>query len=164
MAHLIRRENRDAARGTGGDYRLDPFRVLDTLLRWDPLRSEWAGTAPNPEFSPRFDVKETKDAYVIKADLPGVKEDEMDLSLNGNLLTISGKREPDHQDEGDAYYAMERSHGIFARSFTLPDGVDGDGVTADLKDGVLTLRIPKKPEAQPRRIAVGKGSETKAKA
>jgi HSP20 family protein len=113
---------------------------------------------------PRFDVKETKDAYVIKADLPGVKDEEVDVSLNGNLLSISGKRDGDHREEGDAYYMVERSYGTFARSFTMPEGIDGNGVTADLKNGVLTVRIPKKPESQPKRIAIGKGGEVKAKA
>ena len=166
MANLIRRDNREVARGAGSDYRMDPFRVMDALLRWDPFRGgDWGAIASSgPEFTPRFDVKEIKDAYVIKADLPGVKEEALDVSLNGNLLTISGKRDADHHEEGDVYYAMERSHGGFARSFTMPESVDGDGVTADLKNGVLTVQIPKKPEAQPRRIAIGRGGESKAKA
>jgi len=139
---------------------------MDALLRWDPLHGgEWSAvTSPGPEFVPRFDVKEVKDAYIIKADLPGVKEDELDISLNGNLLTISGKRDEDHREEGEAYFAMERSHGGFARSFTVPESVDGNSVTADLKTGVLTVRIPKKPEAQPKRIVIGKGGEPKARA
>jgi HSP20 family protein len=93
-----------------------------------------------------------------------VKDQELDLSLSGNLLTISGKREEEHREEGESYYAMERSQGSFARSFTMPDGVDAEGVTADLKQGVLSVRIPKKPEAQPKRIAIGNGREAKAKA
>jgi HSP20 family protein len=165
MANLVRRDNREVAHGASSDYRLDPFRVMDALLRWEPFRGgEWGGVATGPEFVPRFDVKETKDAYVIKGDLPGVKEEELDVSLNGNLLTISGKREEDRREEGDAYYAMERSYGGFARSFTMPESVDGNSVTADLKNGVLTVRIPKKPEAQPKRIAIGKGGESKARA
>jgi len=165
MANLIRRDNREGARANGAEHGLDPFQMIDALLRWDPLRGgEWSGLAAAPAFAPRFDVKETKDAYVIKADLPGVKEEELDVSLNGNLLTISGKRDADHREEGDAYFAIERSYGSFARSFTMPESVDGAGVTADLKNGVLAVRIPKKPEAQPRRIAIGKGAETKAKA
>jgi HSP20 family protein len=165
MVNLIRRDNRDVARGTGPDHRLDPFRVMDALLRWDPFRGgEWGGATPAPEFMPRFDVKEVKDAYVIKADLPGVKQEELDVSLNGNLLTISGKREADAFEEGEAHYMMERSYGNFARSFTMPESIDGNSVTADLKNGVLAVRIPKKPESQPKRIAIGKGGEAKAKA
>jgi HSP20 family protein len=164
MANLIKRENRDVARSASPEYRLDPFRMMDALLRWDPFRGGWGGVSQTLDFAPRFDVKETKDAYVITADLPGVKDEELDVSLSGNLLTISGKREEEHREEGESYYAMERSQGSFARSFTMPDGVDAENVSADLKQGVLTLRIPKKPEAQPKRIAIGKGGEPKAKA
>ena len=164
MASLIKRENRDVTRSASPEHRLDPFRMMDALLRWDPFRGDWGGGGPSLDFVPHFDVKETKDAYVINADLPGVKDEELDVSLSGNLLTISGKREEEHREEGESYYAMERSHGSFARSFTMPDGVDAENVAADLKQGVLTLRIPKKPEAQPKRIAIGKGGETKAKA
>ena len=164
MLNLIKRENRDVTRSATPEYRLDPFRMMDALLRWDPLRGEWGGVGQSVEFVPRFDVKEAKDAYVISADLPGVKDEDLNVSLNGNLLTISGTREEEHREEGESYFAMERSHGSFARSFTMPDGVDGDSVTADLKQGVLTVRIPKKPEVQPKRIAIGKGGEAKAKA
>src|SRR4029079_6660825 len=163
MANLIKRENRDVTRSASPEHRLDPFRMMDALLRWDPFRGDWGGVSQTPDFAPRFDVKETKDAYVISADLPGVKDEELEVSLSGNLLTISGKREEEHREEGESTYAMERSHGSFARSFTMPDGVDAENVTADLKHGVLTLRIPKKPETQPKRIAIGKGGETKAK-
>ena len=164
MANLIKRENRDVTRSASPEHRLDPFRMMDALLRWDPFRGDWGGMSSSLDFVPHFDVNETKDAYVINADLPGVKDEELDVSLSGNLLTIRGKREEEHREEGESYYTLERSHGSFARSFTMPDGVDAENVTADLKQGVLTLRIPKEPEAQPKRIAIGKGGETKAKA
>jgi HSP20 family protein len=164
MADLVKRENREVARSASPVYRLDPFRMMDALLGWDGFRGDWGGFNQNLEFIPRFDVKETKDAYVIKADLPSVKDEDVDVSLSGSLLTISGRREEEHREEGESYHAMERSYGNFTRSFTMPDGVDATNVTADLKDGVLTVQIPKKPEAQPRRIAIGKGNEAKAKA
>ena len=166
MANLVKRENRDVARATG-DYRWDPFRAMDALLRWDPFRDDlsrltsWAGGF---SFAPRFDVKETNDAYVLKADLPGVKEEDLDVSLSGNMLTISGNKEEEHKEEGEQYYAMERSYGSFARSFSLPESVDGEHVTAELKDGVLTLHVPKRAESQPKKIAIGKGDEAKATA
>jgi len=164
MADLVKRENREVTRSASPEYRTDPFRTMDAFLRWDPFRGEWGGFNQSLDFIPRFDVKETKDAYVIKADLPGVNYEDLDVSLSGNLLTISGKREEEHREDGESYHAMERSSGNFARRFTMPDGVDGASVTAELKNGVLTVQIPKKPEAQPRRIAIGKGGETKAKA
>jgi HSP20 family protein len=162
MANLIKRENRELSRGASPEHHLDPFRVMDALLRWDPFRGELGGG--NLEFVPRFDVKETKDAYVIQADLPGVKDEQLEVSLSGNLLTISGHREEEHREEGESYYTVERSHGNFVRSFTMPDGVDSENVNADLDAGVLTVHIPKKPEVQPKKIAIGKAAESKAKA
>jgi len=158
MANLVRRENREPARQSS-DYRFDPFRVMDALLRWDPFRDDGGGLTQGGDFTARFDVKETKDAYVIKADLPGVKEDDLEVSLNGSMLTIRGKREEERKQEGENYYAIERSSGSFTRSFTLPDTADSDNVAADLKDGVLEVRLPKKAEAQPKRISVGTGGQ-----
>lgn len=165
MANLIRRENREVGRGRTQDvFSWDPFRMMDALLRWDPFRSGegWFGRVG--EFVPSLDVRESKDAYLVKADLPGVDEKDVEINLTGNVLTISGKREQEHREEGDQYYAMERSYGTFSRALSLPDGADGEHVSAEMKDGVLTVRIPKKPEVQPRRITIGKGGEGKAKA
>lgn len=164
MATIVRRENREAPRTSAGEYRWDPFRVMDAFLRWDPLRMDDGLLARGGEFTPRFDVKQTKDAFVIKADLPGVRDEDLDVSLTGSLLSISGKREAERREGDEQYYALERSYGTFTRSFSLPDSVDGEHVTADLKNGVLTVVIPKKPEAQPKKISVGKGSESAAKA
>lgn len=167
MANLVKRDNsRDVARGSEG-YRWDPFRAMDALLRWDPFGGDLGSLASvSGDFPVRFDVKETKDAYVLKADMPGVKEEDLDISLNGNLLSVHGNREAETKEEGEQYYALERSYGSFSRSFSLPDSVDGEHVTADLRNGVLTLHIPKRPEAQPKKIAIGKtgADETTAKA
>ena len=166
MANLVRKDNREPARVPAPERRWDPFRAMDALLWWDPFRGgEWGGLSKGGAFTPRFDVKETKDAYVIKADMPGVKDDELEVSLNGNMLTISGKREEERKDEGENYYTLERSYGTFARSFTLPDGGDAKNVAAELKNGVLTVQLPKKPEVQPKKIAIGKrGGKGGAKA
>src|SRR4029079_9676279 len=99
MANLIKRENRDVTRSASPEHRLDPFRMMDALLRWDPFRGDWGGFRQTLDFVPRFDVKETKDAYLINADLPGVKDEELDVSLSGNLLTISGKRAGEATEE-----------------------------------------------------------------
>jgi HSP20 family protein len=163
MANLIRRENREVVRPTS--RQLDPFRMMDALLRWDPFRSDGGWLSETVEFAPRFDVKGTKDAYVVKADLPGIADKDVDISVTGNVLTISGQREDEHREEGDRYYTTERSYGRFSRSLSLPDGADADSVTADLKDGVLTVQIPKRPEVQPKRISIGNGnSGTEGKA
>lgn len=156
MANLIRRDNnREVTRPTAREW--DPLRMMDALLRWDPFRSE-GGWLSDVEFAPRFDVKETKDAYVVRADLPGIADKDVDISVTGNVLTISGQRQEEHREEGDRFFMTERSYGRFSRSLSLPDGADADNVKADLKDGVLTVQIPKRPEVQPKRISIGKGT------
>jgi HSP20 family protein len=162
MANLIRRENKNVT-PSRGEHGLDPFRVMDALLRWDPMRdlgSSWGGQGAS--FVPHFDVKETKEGYLLRADLPGVKESDLDISVTGNVLTISGKREQEQREEGETYYASERVYGEFSRSFSLPDGADLGSVAADLKDGVLSIHLSKKPEVQPKKIAIGMGSSAKA--
>jgi len=146
----------------------DPFEMMQDLMRWDPFREmsrRMLGEEP-AAFVPTFDVKETKDSYVFRADLPGVKDSDVDISLTGNRLTISGRRQEENKEEGEQFYAYERSYGSFSRSFTLPEGIDAEHVQADLKDGVLNVVLPKKPEVQPKRIALkgGGGDGGKAKA
>lgn len=157
MANITRRDPNETTRSTG-DYRFDPFRVMDALLRWDP-RGDGGGYLQG-DFVPRFDIKETKDGFVIKADLPGVKDEDVNVSVTGSQLAISGKREEENREEGEHHYLVERSAGTFSRVFSLPDGADADSVTADMKNGVLTLKIPKRPEAQPRRINIGRAGST----
>jgi HSP20 family protein len=160
MANLIRRDNREVARNRNsqddGFAGWEPFRMMDTLLRWDPFRDNRGWFTRGAEsYLPHFDVKETGDAYLFTADLPGVKESDLDISLAGNMLTVSGKREEEQREEGEQYHATERSYGQFTRSFSLPDTADTGNVQASLKDGVLHLHVPKKPEVQPRRIPIG---------
>jgi HSP20 family protein len=134
----------------------DPFRSAREWLRWDPFR-EMTPFWPTTEvagFAPAFEVKENKDGYLFKADMPGVKEQDIDITRTGNRLTITGKREAEKEDKGDTYYAYERSYGAFTRAFTLPEGIDDDHIHAELKEGVLTLMVPKKPEAQPKKISL----------
>jgi len=156
MANLSLRRNQESnfpTRAGQSYYGVDPFRLMDSLLRWD---QETAPSARQAEmFVPAFEVKETKETYIFKADLPGVKESDLDISLTGNHLTISGKREAEKEEDVNNYYTYERSYGAFSRTFTLPQAADSEHVRADLKDGVLSLIVPKKPELQPRRINVG---------
>jgi len=161
MSNLIRRQDRHVARGDEQATALDPlrswdpFRMMDALLRWDPLgataRSGWHGMS----FMPTFDVKETKDGYLLTADLPGVKEADLDLTVTGNVLTIAGHREDERQEEDERYVASERSFGHFSRSFTVPEGADLSNIKADLRNGVLSVHLAKKPEVQPRKIQIG---------
>jgi HSP20 family protein len=133
----------------------DPFRTMRELLRWDPFGEaapRWI--AEEAAFNAAFDVKETKDAFTFKADLPGMKPEDIDVKINQNRLTVSGKREAEKTDKGDTYYTYERSYGAFTRTFTLPEGVDADKIEANLENGVLTMKLPKKPESQPKQIDV----------
>jgi len=158
MANLIRRRNEG---GSFAPTRFDPFEMMRDLMRWDPFAELDVAGSRELAFVPSFEVKETKDAYVFKADLPGIREEDLDINLTGNRLTVSGKREEEKRSEEERYYAYERSYGSFSRSFTLPEGVDAEHVDAELRDGVLTVRIAKRPEVQPKRIEVKKLSPTK---
>jgi HSP20 family protein len=142
----------------------NPWQRMRELMAWDPFQemSRYWPSEAEVGFVPHFEVRETNEGFVFKADLPGIHEDDLDINLNGNRLTISGKREAEQRNESDRYYAYEVQYGSFTRSFTLPDGVDPDHVKADLKNGVLTLLVPKKAEAQPRKIAIGGGARSKA--
>jgi HSP20 family protein len=156
MTNLIRRNHDSrgiAMNGTNPTW--DAFRVMDALLGWDPLR-EGGRLSHLSTFSPTFDVEEVKDAFVLKADLPGLSESDVDVTVVGNSLTISGKREAEQEREGQRYYAIERGYGAFSRTFSLPDGANLDELSANLKNGVLTLHIPKRPEVQPRKISLVK--------
>ncbi|HEY0712323.1 MAG TPA: HSP20 family small heat-shock protein [Polyangia bacterium] len=158
MANITRREHRDVSAPSPGRY-WDPFSLMESLLRWDPYRSE-GFMGGGAVYSPQFDLKENKDAYILKADLPGVKDSDVEINLTGNTLQISGTRQDERVDEGERYYRAERSYGQFSRTLTLPEGADFEHVNADMKDGVLTVTIPKRPEVQPRRITVGSGGNT----
>jgi HSP20 family protein len=105
-------------------------------------------------FIPPFEIKETKDAFLFKADVPGVKEADLEVQVVGNRLNVTGKREEEKEERGETYHTYERSYGNFARSFTLPDGIDGDHVLADLRAGVLTITMPKMPEVKPKTIPI----------
>jgi len=136
----------------------DPIRTMRSMLRWDPFREMtqlWPAEERGFAYTPAFEVKETKEAYVIKADLPGLKEGDLDVTLTGNRLTIGGKRDAEKEEKGDTFYVYERSYGAFTRSFTLPPGIDAAAIAANLDKGVLTVTVGKKPEVQPKKIAVG---------
>jgi HSP20 family protein len=139
---------------------MDPLRIMRDMMSMDPF----AGlVAPLSEmFAPDIELKETKDAYVIKADLPGVHDEDLEVSVTGNRLAVSGKREEEAREEDDRYFAYERSYGTFSRSFVMPEGADLDKVKAELKEGVLNITVPKKTEMQARKVEVSAAKEAKA--
>lgn len=105
-------------------------------------------------FSPALDVEENDDAFTLHVELPGVAADNVDVSIEENVLTVSGKREFYADKSTDTFRRVERRFGTFHRAVRLPDRVDPEGITASFKDGLLTIAVPKAESAKPRRIAV----------
>jgi HSP20 family protein len=132
----------------------DPFQMIRDYFV-DPFRAVQA-------WNPSFEVRETDNAYVLKADLPGVKRDDIEISLTDNRLLITGKRDQETEQDEGTLHTYERLYGSFQRAFVLPDNADLDKISSDLKDGVLTLAVPKKATpAQPRRrIQIGTGQKS----
>lgn len=141
------------------EFARNPFQAMRDLMRWEPFGEMAPIVSGVRAWSPDFEVRETKDSYVFKADLPGTKKEDLDISLIGNRLQVTGRRDEEEEARDDTYYAYERSYGSFTRSFTLPDTADTEHVRSELRDGVLTLVVPKKPEAQPRRIQISSGEK-----
>jgi HSP20 family protein len=128
----------DAPGGNGGDARL--------VRRWIPA----------------MDLVETDDHFVLRADLPGLGEDDVAIELEDNVLTVSGERKAEHEETREGFYRLERASGAFRRSLTLPEGVDAEGISAKFDKGVLEIRIPKPAEHKPRRVAIQVERDTPA--
>jgi HSP20 family protein len=163
MTNLAIHTENKTAKTPGYTADWSPLRMMRDYLNWDPFRAmEPFSLTEERVFLPRFEIFENKDGYVFKADMPGLKEADLNLSLTGNRLVISGRRESRQEQVGTTYYVFERPYGDFSRCFTLPDGADTDHMTAHLTDGVLTLIIPKKPGAQTKQIPVTGGVGVKS--
>ena len=106
---------------------------------------------------PAMDLIEEDDRYVLRADLPGVREDEVHVELEDNVLTISGERKSEHEERKEGLYRLERASGSFSRSLTLPEGIDPDSIQARFDKGVLEVRVPKREQRKPRRVAISVG-------
>ena len=107
---------------------------------------------------PPIDLVEAEDHFVLKADLPGLAEGDVNIEVQDGTLTISGERQAEHEQREKGWYRIERSFGSFNRSLTLPDGVDPDRIDASFANGVLEVRIPKPEERKPRRISITGGN------
>jgi HSP20 family protein len=106
----------------------EPFGLLREMLRWDPFADLEPFAGPEVAFVPRVNLRETADSYEISMDVPGIRQEQIEISVTGNRLTVSGELQEEQRDEGDRYYAFERSYGRFSRSFTLPEGADLDKI------------------------------------
>jgi HSP20 family protein len=141
--------------------RFEPFRELAALQnemgRW--MSTLAGGTTPgngqSSTWLPAVDVWETENELVLSFDLPGIPEDKIAVELDDNVLTVSGERERTQEHTNERFYRFERRFGSFSRSVTLPAGVSESDITANYKDGVLEVRVPKPEEQKPKRIQVG---------
>jgi HSP20 family protein len=145
--------------------RWEPVRELDTIQGemnrlFDTFfangRSNGAD-ARSRRWVPAMDLMETDDALVLKADLPGLERDDVSIEVKDNVLTVAGERKAEHSEKADGFYRVERAFGSFARSLTLPDGIDAEQVAASFDRGVLEVRIPKPAERKPHRVEIAAG-------
>jgi HSP20 family protein len=145
-----------------------------TIVRWEPLREfstlqnemnrlfNTVFDAPSPSnagamrrWMPAMDLVESGDHFVLRADLPGLSEEDVKIELEDGTLTISGERKAEHESRDEGYYRLERASGAFSRTLQLPKGIDPEAVSASFDRGVLEVRIPKPEERKPRRIEIG---------
>lgn len=155
---------------------------MNTIVRWDPFKTRWnpfkdrdelesrwatflgtreaaAGTGGKEaltvaEWSPLVDITEDEKEYLIKAELPETKKENVRLTVEDNVLAISGERKFEKEEKGRKYHRIERSYGSFVRSFSLPEDSDGSKVSADYKEGVLYVHLPKSEKVQPKAIEI----------
>jgi HSP20 family protein len=114
-------------------------------------------------WSPSVDIFENKNEIVLEAEMPGVNADDVNISIENNVLTLSGERRFEKKDESDNFHRVERSYGSFTRSFTLPTTVSSENAQAEFENGVLRLKLAKREEAKPRRIEIKAGSVSQQK-
>jgi HSP20 family protein len=148
--------------------RWEPFRELSTLQNemnrlfntvFDTPAAPGNGGSTMRRWMPPMDLVETEDHFVLRADLPGMTQDDVKIEFEDGTLTVSGERKAEHESKNEGYYRVERAFGSFSRSLTLPQGIDPEAVTASFENGVLEVRIPKPEERKPRRIEIGAGAQ-----
>lgn len=122
------------------------------------------GTDAARPWIPAMDLLETRDDYVLRADLPGLSDADVSIQLQDNVLIVSGERKPEHEQQPEGYHRLERAAGAFSRSLSLPDGVDPDGVQAHFDRGVLEVKITKPKQKKPRRVSIALGAHADTKA
>jgi HSP20 family protein len=151
------------------------------IVRWEPLREfstlqnemnrlfNTVFDSPAPagnggtmrRWLPAMDLIETDDHFVLRADLPGLGEEDVNIEVEDRVLTISGERKAEHETTKEGYHRVERAFGAFSRSLTLPEGIDPEAVAATFDRGVLEVRIPKPEERKPRKVSIGVGNGQK---
>lgn len=139
--------------------RFEPWSIVDLMQRdFDRMANRpyqsGNGDAPLAEWAPAVDIIEEKDRFVLRADVPGVSRDDIDVSMDEGVLTIAGERRAEEHADFEGIRRFERTTGRFQRRFTLPDTADAEGISARNANGILEIVIPKQPEVQARRITV----------
>jgi HSP20 family protein len=134
------------------------------LVRWEPVTmnrlfnnffdTPTGAASPSRRWIPAMDLAETQDAYVLRADLPGLAPEDVKIELENRVLTLSGERKAEQRSEESGWMRVERSFGAFRRSLTVPAGVDAAAITAAFDNGVLTVTVPKPEQAKPRRVEI----------
>jgi HSP20 family protein len=145
--------------------RWDPFKELEdmqsrlaTLFGRMPVRKDGGKEAMTvAEWVPLVDIVEDEKEYLIKAELPEVKKEDVKVTVEDDVLTITGERKYEKEEKGKKYHRVERAYGSFERSFTLPEDADGSKVSAEFKDGILKVRLPKSEKAKPKAVEVKVG-------
>lgn len=131
--------------------RFDPFAEVRRLQE---EMDGWMGASRGSAFTPAVDIYEDKESITVRAELAGMKPDDVHVSVENNVLTLRGERKLERAEDKQGYHRIERAYGQFSRSFALPQLVDAERIHAEMKEGVLTLRLPKKGEPQPRRVEI----------
>jgi HSP20 family protein len=144
---------------------------MNSVIRWEPFRNvnslqeqfsrlfdtSFPGRSSESDlttWAPAVDIQETENELVLKADLPGVEEKDIDVRIENNTLTIRGERKFEKQLNEDNYLRVERSYGSFSRSFSLPNTINTEAIKAEYKNGVLTVQLPKRAESKPKQVKV----------
>lgn len=141
--------------------RLNPIREMEQIQnRMERLFGNWPAwpelkePLTSAEWSPLVDIAEDEKEYLVKAEIPEVKKEDLKVTVEDGTLSITGERQSEKEQKGRRYHRIERSYGSFERSFTLPDDADATKVNSDFKDGVLKVHLPKNPNARPKAIEV----------
>jgi HSP20 family protein len=139
------------------------------LIRWEPVPinrlfnnlfdTPTVASAPVRRFAPATDLIESDTHYILRADLPGLSEDDVNIEVDGNVLSVSGERKSEHEHRGQGYYRVERSYGSFRRSLRLPEGVDAGEIKANFDKGVLEITVPKPEAAKPHKVQITVGAD-----
>jgi HSP20 family protein len=142
----------------------DPFRELDEmsqrlnhLFGRGALSQRGQESMMLPDWQPSVDISETPEAFLITAELPDVKKEDIKVSIENDVLTLRGERKQEKEENGKRFHRIERSYGTFMRSFALPDNVDGSTVKADVKDGILEVQLAKTAREKPKTVEVKVG-------